>query len=123
MARWHWKRWLKWHGPVANPPGGGPVVVLFGRDGPDDDDQKYVVKVRPGESLPRQQGYHVDFVVSAECTVWKYWLGRVHSTMTWEEMRRRLGRTGQQWVAAIQEAFGREAPPPCGRRTAPGPPE
>jgi len=119
--REHWsKRWLKYHGRVCNRDN-RPIVVLFGHDGPDDDCNKYLSRVGPWGKVQPKDGYHVDFEIYATCSVYKYVLGfrkwlPVRCHRTWEEFGNELGERGKKWIREIQEAFGSEATPPCGKR-------
>ena len=110
------KKLLNFHGSLVNTDD-NLLVVLFGHDGPDDDINKYVSEVRPNQRVEPREWFHVDFVVTAKCTVWKYrgpfgWRWR----WTWQKFETELGRSGERWVREIRQALGEAAPPPCGTR-------
>ena len=92
------KRVLNFHGRVVNAED-KLQVVLFGHDGPDDDVNKYVSEVQPNEAVEPREEFHVDFVVSANCTVWKFrgpfgWRWR----WSWKRFEKKLGRDGEKWI-------------------------
>jgi len=110
------KRVLNYHGRVVNAEE-KLQVVLFGHDGPDDDVNKYVSEVRPNQAVEPRKGFHVDFVVSANCTVRKFrgpfgWRWR----WTWKRFEKELGRDGEKWIREIKQTLGQDATTPCGTR-------
>lgn len=110
-------RLAKCHGSVHNP-GDSVVVAVFGHDDRDDDRNKYVYRIDPHTSRTPEPKYHLDFLITADCTVYKYMVRRVRSKWTWMRFEYELRDTyGRDVVRRIREAFGGQAPMPCGKGT------
>lgn len=110
-------RLVKDHGRVINRRETS-VVAVFGHDDHDDDCNKLVYRIDPGMGRPPEPGYHVDFVIMADCTVYKHPCRWIRCKWTWEEFAQELrDPRGRQIIRRIQEAFGNEARVPCGERT------
>lgn len=108
-------RHVKYHGWVLNP-AEKVIVAVFGHDDYDDDQNKLVYRIDPLTGRRPKPGYHVDFVIRADCTVFKYrW--RFRFKWSWTKFDQKLRDSyGQEVIRRIREAFGKDAQEPCGSR-------
>jgi len=97
-----------------------PIVAIFGKDGREDNAKKCVIKLKPGEGSNPPNGYHLDWLIRQDCHVIEC-RTRFQSSWTiipWEEFCRKIHpdkETGKDIIRRIEESFGNEAPPPCGK--------
>ncbi len=109
-------RLCKYHGPIHNPEQ-TVVVAVSGHSDYDDDWNKQVYRIEPRTSRKQKPEYHLDFVITANCTVYKYKFRRLRCKWTWERFAHQLrDKYGQDVVRQIREAFGDDGHDPCGKK-------
>ena len=105
-------RLIEYHGWVLNPAEKG-VVAVFGHDDYDDDQNKRVYRIDPLTGRRPEPGYHVDFVITSGCAVFKYrW--RFRFKWSWIKFGRKLrDACGQDVIRRIRDAFREDTREPC----------
>jgi len=100
-----------------------PIVAVFGKDGRKDDEEKCYIKLMPGEGSKTPHGYHLDWLIRQDCYVieCKTRFQSCWKVISFEGFCRKIHsdrKLGKNIILRIREAFGEDAPPPCGKRGA-----